>query len=711
MNSEEEETIVKANNQDDSDTDLVKDELKHGGGNNFMTAVLGNGCRSDAVNDDHEQCDNDLVKSEAKAVADHENAIAEELKGSSQSVPVTAEDGDANDNLVKEIQDGSAPGGTVKDSSMYRYIKDDLFTSEIFKVEIRNLPKYIGFNDVKKFLAKYSLNPHKIKLFGKQTFAFVTFKSEDERDKAMKVLHGVMWKNRNLSVMLAKPKADPIAKKRKKEVEGQDHSEAKRPAVAEAVDVETLNKQIADVVTPLWNIPYEEQLRKKGEECRQVLHKLTGEIAKNNKAVLPWLFLQKQKHNNLCCPFEGVKPSPVQTEYRNKCEFLIGVGANQEDKTVGCRLSKYKGGTCAVVEPFSTIHIPAAMKTIVKAFQDYIRSTPYSVYSPETYEGHWRQLTVRMSKTGQIMVIAHFNPQKLSEDDLADLKSTLARFFMEAEGKDCGVTSLYFSREGQRKSPNDEDVASRLEHVAGATCIHEELLGLHFQVSPQAFFQVNNQAAEVLYSTIGDWAELSPASTVLDVCCGTGTIGISLAKKVKKVIGIEICQEAVKDAKVNARINELSNIDFRCGKAEDLFPNLINSLASQNPVAVVDPPRAGLHSKVILAIRRAEHLKRLLYVSCNPRAAMNNFIDLCRAPSNRVKGSSFRPVRAVAVDLFPQTMHCELLILFERVDYSSKASANLTANDIPVVPPITTSSSSENSKPKQELAEEMSSCI
>ncbi|XP_069071377.1 tRNA (uracil-5-)-methyltransferase homolog A [Pleurodeles waltl] len=708
MNSEEEETSVKANNQDDGGPDLVKDELKHCDGKNVVTDALGNGSGGNAIKDDHEKRDNDLVEAEPKAVADHENTIAEELKGSSQSVLMAAEGGDPKDNLVKEIQEGSEPDGTVKDSSMYRYIKDNLFTSEIFKVEIRNLPKYIGFNDVKKFLTKYGLNPHKIKLFGRQTFAFVTFKSEEERDKAMKVLHGVMWKNRNLSVMLAKPKADPIAKKRKKELEGLEHSEAKRPAVAEAADVGTLNKQIADVVTPLWNIPYEGQLKKKEEDCRQVLHKLTVEIAKNNKALLPWLFLQKQKNNDLCCPFEGVKPSPVQTEYRNKCEFLIGVGANQEDKTVGCRLSKYKGGTCAVVEPYNTIHIPAAMKTVVKAFQDYIRSTPYSVYSPETYEGHWRQLTVRMSKTGQIMVIAHFNPQKLSEEDLAGLKATLARFFMEAEGKDCGVTSLYFAREGQRKSPNDEDVASHLEHVAGTTCIQEELLDLRFQVSPQAFFQVNNQAAEVLYSTIVDWAELSPASTVLDVCCGTGTIGISLAKKVKKVIGIEICQEAVEDAKVNARINELTNIEFRCGKAEDLFPNLINSLALQNPVAVVDPPRAGLHSKVILAIRRAEHLKRLLYVSCNPRAAMNNFIDLCRAPSNRVKGSSFRPVRAVAVDLFPQTMHCEMLILFERVDYSSKASANPTANDIPAVP---TSTSSENNKPAQELAEEMDSSI
>ncbi|NXP06960.1 TRM2A methyltransferase, partial [Thinocorus orbignyianus] len=588
--------------------------------------------------------------------------------------------------------------GPAASPDVYRYIKGDLFTSEIYKVEIQNLPKYIGFNDVKKFLAKYGLNPHKIKLFGKQTFAFVTFKSEEERDKAMKVLHGVLWKSRHLSVRLAKPKADPIAKKRKKEEE-LEQGEAKRPAPSNASGEEPLSKQIADVVTPLWNVPYEEQLAKKKQECEQVLQKLTKEIGNNNRALLPWLFLQKQKYNKLCCPVEGVKASPLQTEYRNKCEFLIGIGVNQEDKTVGCRLGKYKGGTCAVVEPFDTIHIPAIAKKVVKAFQDYIRSTPYSVYSPETYEGHWKQLTVRTSRSGHIMAIAYFNPQKLSKEDLADLKMSLAKYFTEGMGKSSGVTSLYFVEEGQRKSPNLEDLP--LEHVAGDKYIYEELLGLKFRISPHAFFQVNTQAAEVLYTAIGEWAQLSPESTVLDICCGTGTIGISLAKKVKKVIGIELCHEAVQDAKANAQINELNNIEFHCGKAEDIVPSLINILAPQNPITIVDPPRAGLHSKVILAIRRAEHLKKLIYVSCNPRAAMNNFVDLCRAPSNRVKGAAFRPVKALAVDLFPQTRHCELLIFFERVDYTNGSSAEVTPNGAQVTAAGHDSACTDGTNPHQ----------
>ncbi|XP_034154972.2 tRNA (uracil-5-)-methyltransferase homolog A [Pangasianodon hypophthalmus] len=555
-------------------------------------------------------------------------------------------------------------------SNIYNYIKEDLFTSEIFKVKIQNLPKYICFNDLKKFLNKHGLNPHKIKLMGKESFAFVTFKNQKDRDEAMKLVHGVQWKGKVLSVRLAKPKADPLIRKRRLDEEAADAGQpaAKRPAEGhDGAEDEPLSVQIANAVTPLWQVPYDEQLRRKEREVEEVLHTLTREIGNSNKAMLPWLFMQKEKNNGVCCPLESIRPSPVQTEYRNKCEFVIGTGADGEDKTVGFRLGKYKGGSCAVASPSDTVHVPAAAKRVVLAFQNYIRTTPYAVYSPEKYEGHWRQLTVRTSRTNQIMAIVFFHPQKLAEDEMASLKASLRRYFTDSEGKDSGVTSLHFVRMGQRTSAGTEDLPCEL--VAGDAWIHEELLGLRFRISPHSFFQTNTPAAEVLYSAVGEWAQLDHDSTVLDVCCGTGTIGISLAKRVRKVIGIELCQEAVDDAKVNAQANGLTNIEFHCGKAEDIFPTVLNAVVSPNVTAIVDPPRAGLNSKVILAIRWAEHLKRLVYVACNAKAAMNNFIDLCRAPSNRVRGAPFRPVRAMAVDLFPQTMHCETILLFERVDY------------------------------------------
>ncbi|XP_076854082.1 tRNA (uracil-5-)-methyltransferase homolog A [Brachyhypopomus gauderio] len=571
-------------------------------------------------------------------------------------------------------------------SSVYRYIKEDLFTSEIFKVEIQNLPKYISFNELKKFLNKHGPKPHKIKLFGKKPFAFVTFKNEEERDTAMKQVHGMQWKGKVLSVRLAKPKADPILRKRRQEEEGGatagGEPAPKRPSAhAQAGEEdEPLSTQIANVVTPLWKVPYEDQLRQKQRDVEAVLQTLAREIGNCNKAMLPWLFVQKDRNSDLCCPLEAIRPSPLQTEYRNKCEFVIGMGADGEDKTVGFRLGKYKGGSCAVVSPADTIHIPPEAKSVAHAFQQYVRTSPYGVYSPETYDGHWRQLTVRTSRTNQILAMVFFHPQKLSEEELESLKDSLRLYFTDGAGKDSGVTSLHFVRSGQRTSAGTEDLPCEL--VAGDQWIHEELLGLRFRISPHSFFQTNTRAAEVLYSTVGEWAGLDAHTTLLDVCCGTGTIGISLARKVKKVIGIELCQEAVDDAKVNAEANGLTNVEYHRGRAEEKFPTVLNALVSPNITAIVDPPRAGLHSKVILAIRKAEHLKRLVYVACNAKAAMNNFIDLCRAPSNRVRGAPFRPVRATAVDLFPQTVHCETVLLFERVDYSS-SSPPATENSRP----------------------------
>ncbi|XP_003801760.1 tRNA (uracil-5-)-methyltransferase homolog A isoform X1 [Otolemur garnettii] len=552
----------------------------------------------------------------------------------------------------EEEEEAGAAAGPGPQLGLYSYIRDDVFTSEIFKLELQNVPRHASFSDVRRFLGRFGLQPHKTKLFGQPPCAFVTFRSAAERDKALRVLHGALWKGRPLSVRLARPKADPLAKRRRQEGEGE-------PPVT----------HVADVVTPLWTVPYAEQLERKRLECEQVLQKLAKEIGNTNCAMLPWLLSQRHKHNKACCPLEGVHPSPQQTEYRNKCEFLVGVGVDGEDNTVGCRLGKYKGGSCAVAAPFDTVHIPEATKQVVKAFQEFIRSTPYSAYDPETYTGHWRQLTVRTSRRGQAMAIAHFHPQKLSPGELAELKASLAQHFVAGPGKASGVTCLYFVEEGQRKTPSQEGLP--LEHVAGDRCIHEDLLGLTFRISPHAFFQVNTLAAEVLYTVIQEWAQLDGGSTVLDVCCGTGTIGLALARKVKRVIGVELCPEAVEDAWVNAHTNELSNVEFHCGRAEDLMPALISRLASQQLVAILDPPRAGLHSKVILALRRAENLKRILYVSCNPRAAMGNFVDLCRAPSNRVKGTPFQPVKAVAVDLFPQTPHCEMLILFQRVELTN----------------------------------------
>lgn len=207
-----------------------------------------------------------------------------------------------------------------------------------------------------------------------------------------------------------------------------------------------------------------------------------------------------------------------------------------------------------------------------------------------------------------------------------------------------------------------------------------QVLGFKFRISADAFFQVNQAAAEVLYSTMRDLCvpihadprEGTKAGTLLDVCSGTGAIGITISPRVDRIIGIEVIEQAVEDARHNAALNNVLNCEFIPGKAEVVLPSLMSQLGSAvegRMAAVVNPARAGLHHRVVRAIRNQPAIRKLVYVSCKPDGeAMRNFIELCCPPDPKKKltGEAFSPTVAVPVDMFPHTAHCELVLLFER---------------------------------------------
>lgn len=210
---------------------------------------------------------------------------------------------------------------------------------------------------------------------------------------------------------------------------------------------------------------------------------------------------------------------------------------------------------------------------------------------------------------------------------------------------------------------------------------HSQVLGFKFRVSADAFFQVNQAAAEVLYSTVRDLCvpnyvghgnRTKVGNTLLDVCCGTGAIGITISPRVDRIIGVELIEQAVEDARHNASLNNVLNCEFIPGKVEVVLPDLLSQLSSAGrglAAAVVNPARAGLHHKVVRALRNQPAIRRLAYVSCKPEGeAMRNFRELCCAPDPQKKltGEAFSPTLAVPVDMFPHTDHCEVVLLFER---------------------------------------------
>jgi tRNA (uracil-5-)-methyltransferase len=218
-----------------------------------------------------------------------------------------------------------------------------------------------------------------------------------------------------------------------------------------------------------------------------------------------------------------------------------------------------------------------------------------------------------------------------------------------------------------------------LVHLFGEKTIEEHLLGKRFSVSPGAFFQVNTPGAETLYSLVRQHANADLETLLYDVCCGTGTIGICASKGVGKVVGIEICKAATDDAAVNATLNGVENVTFINSKAEDVMKDLLKTKRGEGEqhlnkvVAIVDPPRAGLHHQVLRALRGCPPVQRIVYVSCNPtNSLVQDAMTLCGPKTKSIQGEAFQPVYAIPVDLFPHTPHCEMIIVFERVQASAE---------------------------------------
>ncbi|XP_013403739.1 tRNA (uracil-5-)-methyltransferase homolog A [Lingula anatina] len=607
----------------------------------------------------------------AAATPSNSNMVSPGLKmpdGMKEENPITVERGVTQGPNSEESE--SQPDKPQLDP--YEYLKREGFTSEIFKIEVRNLPRKFGFSQLKKRLINLELNPVKIKAASANgSVGYVTFRNEEDRQKGLNVLNGHQWKGQVLQAKKANPAADPFIK-RQLEVQQQDTDEPQAKKARSGTDNQEEDKlppqeRLNNVVTPLWQVPYEEQIQTKQTEMDGILKKFAHVIEKGNLDLKSWIQNQRKTHQLKCCTLLEIKPSPILESYRNKCEFTIGKGSDG-GKVVGFRMGRYRDGTCVVTEPSGCINLPQSMKDLAKALQDYIQTSKYGVFDPELQVGHYRQLTARTCQGKDLMAIIIFHPQSLTEEELALEKQSLVEYFVSGGGKSCGITSLYFQASSSRVTGGDSEPAFELLH--GEQHISEELLGLTFRISPDAFFQVNTLATEVLYQVVGDWCleNINTDVTVLDICCGTGTIGLTLAKRVKKVIGIEMVPQAIEDAKHNAQLNDISNVEFHCGKAEDVLPELVSSRPCWgNAVAVVDPPRAGLHPKVIHAIRRCHALNRVIFVSCSPKSVVqSNFLDFVRPESKKMKGPPFIPVKAIPVDLFPHTSHCELVVLFER---------------------------------------------
>lgn len=284
---------------------------------------------------------------------------------------------------------------------------------------------------------------------------------------------------------------------------------------------------------------------------------------------------------------------------------------------------------------------------IRNAIRDYAYEHDYAFFNLRTQEGMLRNIMIRTSSTGELMVLLQC--KIVEERELVKMKELL----QYVADKFPQITSLlYVINNKCNDTIGDLDV----EVFKGNDHIFEEMEGLRFKIGPKSFYQTNSEQAYNLYKVARDFAGLTGEELVYDLYTGTGTIANFVSRQAKKVIGIEYVPEAIEDAKVNSEINGITNTLFYAGDMKDILTQDFINEHGRPDVIITDPPRAGMHNDVIDVILFAEP-KRIVYVSCNPAT---------QARDLQLLDAKYKVVAVRPVDMFPHTHHVENVILLEK---------------------------------------------
>lgn len=367
------------------------------------------------------------------------------------------------------------------------------------------------------------------------------------------------------------------------------------------------------------NLPYEEQVQLKSNQLKELLDGAIHE---------PYLF-------------EGVKESPCRHSYRNKMEFSFG----DEEKDGPLALGMHKRGSFYdIVTTDQCRIVDEDYRKILSCILDYFKEKKVPFYHKLRHTGYLRHLLVRKgARSGEILVVLVTSSQM----EVSDEPWVERLLELSLDGDLVGILHTY------NDSLADVVQSDRTEILYGRDYFYEELLGLKFRISPFSFFQTNSLGAEVLYETARSYIGDTKDKVIFDLYSGTGTIAQMLAPVAERVVGVEIVEEAVEAAKVNAKLNGLSNCTFIAG---DVL-KVVDGLSEKPDLIVLDPPRDGVHPKALQKII-GFGVERIVYISCKPTSLVRD-LEL-------LQGCGYGVERACGVDMFPSTSHTECIVEIQR---------------------------------------------
>lgn len=361
------------------------------------------------------------------------------------------------------------------------------------------------------------------------------------------------------------------------------------------------------------HITYEEELKSKAQKVKDAFNRIGG--------------LEPE--------FEEIIQSPQTTRYRNKAQYPV----KRENGILN--IGFYAKKSHRVIDGGDCLLQPTEFTEIIEIFRKWIHDNNITVYSETTQKGLLRHIYLRKAfATGEIMVCAVINGKSLPETEklLSELKNI--------DGFKTLVINI-------NRDDTNVVLGSECQAIYGDGYITDILCGVKIKVSPLSFYQVNRNGAELLYKKASEYVSPTADEDILDLYCGTGTIGLSMADKVKSVTGVEIIPEAIEDAKVNAEINGIKNARFICGDASQAAEKLKEDGIKPQTV-ILDPPRKGCAEDLLKTVTEINPQK-IVYVSCDPATLARD----CA----RLRELHYEVEKVTPVDMFPRTSHVESVAL------------------------------------------------
>ena len=325
------------------------------------------------------------------------------------------------------------------------------------------------------------------------------------------------------------------------------------------------------------------------------------------------------------------------TRYRNKAEYPVSF---EKELKIGF----YALHTHRIIDCRDCVLQPEIFADIVAIIRKWTVEFGISIYNSETGNGLLRHIYIRQGAVSkEIMVCLVINGERIPKE--AELVKRL-----------CEIPDIKSIVLNINRLNNNVILGEECKTVYGADYIYDELCGVKIRLSPLSFYQVNHAQAEKLYRKAAEYAQLDGSQTVLDMYCGAGTIGLSMADKAKNVIGVEIVEPAVRDAKINAGLNGIKNAQFYCADASQAA-QMLKEQGIKPDVIVLDPPRKGCSQELVKTVSEMQP-DRVVYVSCDPATLARD----CK----RFGELGYKVEKLTAVDLFPRTVHCEAVALLTK---------------------------------------------